>query len=34
MAVTGGTAAYDGASGQLVNTSTSDTVSKQVITLK
>ena len=34
VAVTGGTAAYDGASGQLVNTSTSDTVSKQVITLK
>lgn len=34
VAVTGGTGAYDGASGQLVNTSTSDTVSKQVITLK
>jgi hypothetical protein len=34
VAVTGGTGAYDGATGQLVNTSTSDTDSKQVITLK
>lgn len=34
VAVTGGTGAYDGATGQLVNTSTSDADSTQVITLK
>ena len=34
MAVTGGTGAYDGASGNLVSTTTSDEDSKQVITLK
>jgi hypothetical protein len=34
VAVTGGTGAYDAAGGQLVNTSTSDSVSRQVITLK
>ncbi len=34
VAVTGGTGAYDGASGNMVNTSTSDTDSTQVITLK
>jgi hypothetical protein len=34
VAVTGGTGAYDGAAGQLVNTSTSDTDSRQVVTLR
>jgi hypothetical protein len=34
VAVTGGTGAYEGASGTLVNTSTGDTTSTQVITLK
>jgi hypothetical protein len=34
VAVTGGTGAYDGANGNLANTSTSDSDSKQVITLK
>jgi hypothetical protein len=34
VAVTGGTGAYDGASGQFVNTSTGDSDSTQVITLK
>jgi hypothetical protein len=34
VAVTGGTGAYDGASGNLVSTSTGNDDSKQVITLK
>lgn len=34
VAVTGGTGAYDGASGNLVNTSTSDDSSTEVITLR
>lgn len=34
IAVTGGTGAYDGASGELVNTDRSDTTSTQVFTLR